>query len=122
MASIPEADKVALYAADNLEVFVQSIREGYRTGWRGVAQDDVIINRDWRFDLASIRVPVDIWQGEADANVPLGAGQYLAARLPHTRGFFLPGEGHFFVLRRWGEVLAALLSDRPGSGGNGGPP
>jgi pimeloyl-ACP methyl ester carboxylesterase len=112
MASIPEADKAALYAPKNLAVFVQSIQEGYRPGWRGVAQDDIIINRDWGFEPASIRVPVDIWHGEADVNVPIHAGHYLAATLPQARTYFLPGEGHFFVLQRWNEVLAALISPR----------
>jgi pimeloyl-ACP methyl ester carboxylesterase len=47
MASLPEADKAALYTPDNLAVFVESIREGYRPGSRGVAHDDVVVNRDW---------------------------------------------------------------------------
>jgi pimeloyl-ACP methyl ester carboxylesterase len=112
MASIPEADKAALYAPGNAAAFVQSIREGFRQGSRGVAQDDVIIRRDWGFDLGSIRVPVDIWHGEADTNVPISGGRHLAAVLPRAQPFFLPGEGHFFVLSRWGEVLAALVSVR----------
>lgn len=112
MASIPEADKAALYSPENLAVFVQSIQEGYRPGWRGVAQDDIIVNRDWGFDPASIRVPVDIWHGEADVNVPINAGRYLATVLPQARLFILPEEGHFFVLKRWSEVLAALVSPR----------
>ena len=116
MASIPKADKTALYSPENLAVFIQSIQEGYRPGWRGVAQDDIIVNRDWGFDPASIRVPVDIWHGEADVNVPINAGHYLAETLPQARPFFLPGEGHFFVLERWGEVLAELVSPRQRSG------
>jgi len=112
MASLPEADKAALYTPDNLAVFVESIREGYRPGSRGVAHDDVVVNRDWGFDLGSIRVPVDIWHGQADVNVPIAAARYLATVLPRARSFFLPGQGHFFVLNRWGEVLAALVSAR----------
>ncbi len=112
MASLPPVDKAALYAPENLAVFVQSIREGYRPGARGVAHDDVVVNRDWGFDPGAIGVSVDIWHGLADVNVPISAARYLAAALPHARTFFLPGEGHFFVLGRWGEVLAALLSAR----------
>jgi pimeloyl-ACP methyl ester carboxylesterase len=112
MVSIPEADKAALYSPENLAVFIQSIQEGYRPGWRSVAQDDIIVNRDWGFDPASIQVPVDIWHGDADVNVPISAGHYLAETLPQARPFFLPGEGHFFVLKRWGEVLAALVAPR----------
>lgn len=112
MASIPEADKAALYSPENLAVFIQSIQEGYRPGWRGVAQDDILVNRDWEFDLRTVRVPVDIWHGEADVNVRPQAGRYLATALPESRTFYLPGEGHFFVLKCWGEVLAALVAPR----------
>lgn len=112
MASIPEADKAALYSPENLAIFIQSIQEGYRPGWRGVAQDDVIVNRDWGFDPASISVPIDIWHGEADVNVPIHAGRYLAAVIHQAHLITFPGEGHFFILQRWGEVLAALVSPR----------
>jgi pimeloyl-ACP methyl ester carboxylesterase len=112
MASIPEADKAALYSPENLAVFIQSIQEGYRPGWQGVAQDDIIVNRDWGFEPASIQVSVDIWHGEADVNVPFRAGCYLATSIHGARTFFLPGEGHFFVLKYWGEVLAALVAPR----------
>jgi pimeloyl-ACP methyl ester carboxylesterase len=112
MASIPEADKAVLYEPENLAVFVQSLSEGFRPGWKGVAQDDVIVRRDWGFELSSIRVPIDIWQGENDVNVLPGDARYLGSILPKARSFFLPGEGHFFVLKRWPEVLSTLVSRR----------
>ena len=110
MASIPAADKEKLYEQDNLALFVQSITEGYRSGWRGVAQDDVIVARDWGLELGAISVPVDIWHGQADVNVPFSGAQYLATVLPMARTFFLPGEGHFFILGRWREILTMLVS------------
>jgi pimeloyl-ACP methyl ester carboxylesterase len=112
MASIPEADKAVLYEPENLAVFVQSLSEGFRPGWKGVTQDDVIVRQDWGFELGSIRVPIDIWQGENDVNVLPTDARYLGNVLPQARSFFLPGEGHFFVLRRWAEVLSTLISRR----------
>lgn len=110
MASLPEADKAKLYAPDNLAIFIQSITEGYRSGWRGVAQDDVIIARDWGLEPGAVSTPVDIWHGQADVNVPFSGAQYLTAVLPGIRTFFLPGEGHFFIMQRWGDILSALVS------------
>lgn len=112
MASIPEADKALLYEPENLTAFVQSLSEGFRPGWRGVAQDDVIVRQDWGFELGSIRVPIDIWQGESDVNVLPSDARYLCSVLPRARPFFLPGEGHFFILKRWGEVLSTLVTRR----------
>lgn len=110
MASIPGSDRAALYDADNLAIFVESVLEGFRPGWQGVAQDDVIVRRDWGFELGAIRVPIDIWQGESDVNVLPADARYLGRVLPRARSFFLPGEGHFFVLKRWGQVLSTLVS------------
>lgn len=111
MSSIPEADKDVLYAPENVDALVENVREGLRTGWQGVAQDDIVVNQDWGFDVAEIKVRIDIWHGDADVNVPCHAGEYLHNAIPNTRAIFLPGEGHFLLLKRWGQVLTALISD-----------
>ena len=113
MSSIPTVDKAALFAPENTEILIRSIREGFRQNSRGVAQDDILVNQDWGFDLASVRPHIDIWHGEADVNVPLQAGKFLQKVLPNTRATFLPGEGHFFALRSWDVILKALVYDRP---------
>ena len=112
MSSIPAADKAALYMPQNSEIFISAIREGLRSGFRGVALDDILINQDWGFDLASITPRIDIWHGEADVNVPIHAGKYLSAHIPHNHATFLPGEGHFFLLKCWEQVLSALISEQ----------
>lgn len=109
MSSIPDTDKAALYAPGNVEIVVSSIREGFRQDSRGVAQDDILINQDWGFDLRRVEPRIDIWHGDADVNVPIHAGEYLRDTLPNTRTIFLSGEGHFFLFRRWEEVLSALV-------------
>lgn len=95
MASIPQADKDVLYEPANVDMLVRGIREGFRPGYQGVAQDDILINQEWGFNLAAIQPRIDIWHGEEDVNVPLHAAQYLSARLPHHRDMFLSGKGHF---------------------------
>ena len=110
MSSIPEADKAVLYAPQNVEMFVSTIREGFRPGFQGVAHDDILVNREWGFDLAGVRSRIDLWHGEADVNVPFHAARYLCDLLPYTRATFLPGEGHYFLLDRWEEILSALVS------------
>ena len=121
MSSIPEVDQSILYSAKNKENFINTIREGFRVGSRGVAQDDILINRAWGFELNEIRPQIDIWHGELDVNVPMNAAQYLYARLPHARVIFLPGEGHFLILKYWERIRSALVypdqmeADQPGA-------
>ena len=56
--------------------------------------------------------------GFAEYGAPTGrpvfhyAGEYLRNVLPNTRTNFLPGEGHFLVLRRWEELLLALVNEK----------
>ena len=110
MSSIPAADKAVLYSPQDFETFVRSVREGFRPGSRGVACDDILINQAWGFDPADVQARIDIWQGEADVNVPSHAARYLCAVIPHTRVTFLPGKGHFFIFSCWPKVLSNLVS------------
>lgn len=114
VSSVSEADREVLHSGKNLEMVVYSIREGYRSGWQGIARDDAIIMQDWRFDIADISdaVRIDIWQGDLDQNVPLHAAEYMRDRIPNTRTTILSGEGHLFLFKRWGEVLQALVTEQ----------
>lgn len=111
MASLPAADKVALYQPQNAEIFVSAVWKGFRPGSKSVAQDDVLINQEWRFDLTRISPRIDIWHGEPDVNVPVHGARYLQTMPPQTRAAFLPGEGHFFLFQRWKEILSALVCE-----------
>jgi pimeloyl-ACP methyl ester carboxylesterase len=108
-STLPKVDKAFLEQAGVAEMILRALREGYRQGTRGPAQDDVITRQGWRFDLREIRVRVDIWQGGQDLNVPRHAGEYLRATLPTTRYFFQPEEGHFSLLQHWNEIMKNLL-------------
>jgi pimeloyl-ACP methyl ester carboxylesterase len=116
MHSIPDTDKAVLYASQNAESFVSSVREGLRRGSRGVALDDILINQEWGFDLSGVRPRIDIWHGDADVNVPVHAAQHMADVLVNAHVKLLPGEGHFFIMDRWGEILLALVDDRNATG------
>ncbi len=111
MSSIPESDKEALYDAENVKIFVSSIREGFSQGYEAVAEDDILINREWGFNLEHIKPRIDIWHGDADVNVPIHAGEYLAAKIPHHRAYFLQNKGHFFVLNQWDAILKELIDN-----------
>ncbi len=110
LAAVSSADRQLLELPRNLEMLLGSIREGYRQGWQGVAQDDIIVHRPWGFRLEDIRVPIDIWHGERDGVVSLQQAQHLQQRIPHSRLNVWPGLGHMAVLGHWGEVLEALVA------------
>ncbi len=110
MSTIPESDKAALYLPQNFEIFTSSVREGFRTGSRGVALDDILVNRPWGFDLMGIKPRIDLWHGEADVNVPVHAARYLQEKLPHARLTLFQGKGHFYLFTCWLDMLSCLVS------------
>lgn len=111
MSSIPDSDKAALDAPQNVEILVGSIHEGFRQGSLGIAEDDILVNREWGFDLEKVKARMDIWHGKKDVNVPLHAGEFLRDSLPNVRVNFLPDAGHFFVFGYWEQILSALVEE-----------
>ncbi len=109
-ASFPPPDKRLLEDSHAAFMLVSAIQEGYRRGWKGPAQDDVVIlNRPWGFRIEDIDTRVDIWQGALDKNVPLNHGVYQHERIPNSRLTVLPDQAHLYLLVKWREVLAALI-------------
>jgi pimeloyl-ACP methyl ester carboxylesterase len=108
--SFPRVDRELLLVPEQEALFVMDICEGYRQGWRGPAQDDVIINRPWGFRLEAIKPRIDVWQGEIDENVPLNQGLYQHERIPNSRFMLLEGQGHAYLLVHWRALLSALVS------------
>lgn len=110
---LPEVDKRALLldGASMGEGLVQSFHEALRVSADGWADDDLAFVTDWGFELAEIRVPVSLWQGDADRMVPFSHGQWLAAHLPQDRvqAHLLPGEGHISIRSHMGEMLDEVL-------------
>jgi pimeloyl-ACP methyl ester carboxylesterase len=111
LSSAPPADKEVLKKPETLAMLLPAISEGYKNGWRGPFQDGYLQVTPWGFPLNNIQVRIDIWQGEADVNVPVHSGEYLRDTLANASATFLPGEGHFFLMKHWREVIARLVAD-----------
>jgi pimeloyl-ACP methyl ester carboxylesterase len=70
-----------------------------------------LIAKPWGFDLATVQVPVLLWHGERDRNVPVMSGRYLATVIPHCRAIFYPDDAHLSVpLNHQEEILGALAA------------
>ena len=74
-----------------------------------MAWDAALIARPWGFSLRDIKLPVDLWHGDADRNAPLQMGGYLAEQLPNSYLHILRGEGHFSVVVRHIETILQTL-------------
>ena len=83
-------------------------KEALRQGAQGMAQDIAMGFRKLDFSLASVTVPLVIWQGRSDAPSATSATAYLTARLPAARCHEMPFRGYFFFLQDIDAVFARL--------------
>lgn len=56
--------------------------------------DELAFVKPWGFELADIKVPVAIWQGEQDRFTPFAHGEWLASHIPGVHPHLLADEGH----------------------------
>lgn len=109
-ATVPEVDQQALSDPVGQKAMFNSVREALRQGSQGLIYDAALFERPWGFELGEIGVPVRLWHGEADRNVPPAMGRFLAEAIPDCRARFYPGEGHFSLLVRYApEILEELV-------------
>ena len=108
-ASLPEPDRTLLQRPEIRDGFMACFRESCRQGPRGPVWDVALMARPWGFDLSAITVPVLLWQGERDRNVPAAHGRYLAGAISTCRARFYPDEAHLSLpLNHQREILSAL--------------
>ncbi|MCY7395421.1 MAG: alpha/beta hydrolase [Nocardioides sp.] len=86
----------------------ETFRRAAAQGVRGVRDDGLACVAPWGFDLASITVPVAIWQGRQDAMVPYQHGVWLAEHVPGAQAHLLEDEGHLSLVNRLDEIVADL--------------
>lgn len=110
MTSIPESDKEILASGKAIENLTISVKEGFKMGWKGVAQDDIVVNQNWGFDIAKIKTLIEIWHGQLDVNVPYHAAEYLHKWLPNSRLRSMADEGHFIMVKHSSKILTSLIS------------
>ena len=109
MADAPPVDREALARPELRAVLVESLREAFVNGPVGWFDDSWALSTPWGFDLAEVTVPVHMWYGEADRNVPIKAVERMASQLRVESLEIIPGAGHFGWLTQEERVYGALL-------------
>jgi len=78
-------------------------------GLRNVLHDVRLAVTPWGFAPEEVGGEVHWWHGERDQLVALADAQAVARRMPDCRFTILAGEGHFFLRRHLGTMLARLV-------------
>jgi pimeloyl-ACP methyl ester carboxylesterase len=90
---LPQADKEAMDRGFT-EWLTETFHRAGAQRTAGVLDDGQAAVRPWGFDIASISVPVLVYQGRQDAMVPFAHGEWLAAHVPGAEAHLTDDDGH----------------------------
>ncbi len=75
------------------------MKEGLKNSCDGWVDDSLAFLEPWGFDVADVKCPVSLYQGDLDLMVPFGHGQWLASHIPEKflKKHLYTGEGHISI-------------------------
>jgi pimeloyl-ACP methyl ester carboxylesterase len=89
--------------------FIRMVREATRQGTRGASHESLLTVTEPGFRLQEIRLPVLLWHGEADRNIPVEMARTMASALPECTADFYPDEGHLSLFKKHAEEIVRAL-------------
>jgi pimeloyl-ACP methyl ester carboxylesterase len=105
----PEADQAVMGDPEISARFEAATLETVARGPKGYARDLFLLYvAPWGFRPEEIRVPTQIWHGEADEAVSPRIAEFFAATIAQSRLHMIPGAGHLLLWSHTEEILASL--------------
>jgi pimeloyl-ACP methyl ester carboxylesterase len=100
----------ALLIADDKAgpALTSAVKEAFRQGVAGYAQDAFIQGRPWPFDPGTISMPIHVVHGELDTLIPLAHSRHTSERIPGSALIVLPGHGHMTTVSELPTLASAL--------------
>ncbi len=105
---IGKADKEVL-SGSFAEEMAGEMRRALSHGFDGWIDDDLAFIQDWGFELADIKVPVHLWQGDDDFMVPQSHSHWLESKIPHAQLTFIPENGHISLIVKHRDKIVTQL-------------
>lgn len=111
-ALLPRPDKELIAQDPALQQgFIRSVRAAMQQGTRGAHHDSLLTVTDPGFRLEDIRVPILLWHGELDQNIPIAMARHMAKSIPGCTATYYPGEGHLSLFKKHAaEIVQSLTS------------
>ena len=95
LKAAPECDRALMEREPMLlPLTLDAFFDAFREGARGATQEMQIFGRPWGFALAEIGVPVHIWHGTEDVNVPIAVAHRICEEIPGAQAHMIQGGGH----------------------------
>ena len=99
------SDAFYQFSYETMQIALEDGIEGY---W----EDYQAFYSDWGVDLASNTVPIQLWHGREDLDVPFHHSQWLSKAIPQSELHLTQMDGHFSILENHrADVMDWLLSN-----------
>lgn len=108
---LPPPDYDALEASGRYEAFGYALRESMRQGAKGVVWDMRMIVHPLGIRLQDIHIPLHLFHGAKDANVPLALVRDTLASLPTAELVTYPHDAHLSTLCNHLDEIADVLRE-----------
>lgn len=82
---------------EHVEDIMLSMKEAYRRGIDGYYRDMLLTSRPWQLTLDKIAVPVFMWHGTEDRQVPISSARKFSKMIPDCEIHFVPNAGHMLL-------------------------
>lgn len=105
LKQMSEVDRLAFHSVGSNEIINAVLLEPFRNGVSGAAQEFQLFPMPWGFDIANIKCPTTIWQGDLDKQVPAMHAKLYAKLIPNSKLTFFQQEGHVSLLINHGEQI-----------------
>jgi pimeloyl-ACP methyl ester carboxylesterase len=107
---LPQADYDAFESPGRYETFGYVLREAMRQGSRGPVWDMRMYVHPLDVRLQDIHMPLHVFHGEKDSNVPIALVREALANIPTARLTIYPHEAHLSTLcNRFDDIAKALV-------------
>lgn len=117
-SQMPPSDVEIMSRPEIADALLGDMRRKHLTSAKAAAQDFQLFAEPWGFRLDEITVPVHIWHGTEDVNVPIAHAHRYAELIVDSTLHLAEGEGHMLVYERAAEILGVFVAREGGSHGH----
>jgi pimeloyl-ACP methyl ester carboxylesterase len=107
----PPPDRAILDTTVAGHILVPTV-EGLAAGVEGFVEDELAVVAPWGVELARVRVPVALWQGEQDQLIPAGHARWLAETIPGAELRLSADDGHLSIIYGRDREAIAWLAEQ----------
>jgi pimeloyl-ACP methyl ester carboxylesterase len=104
----PPPDQAVLDRPEVFDALEKEYAEAFYQGAAGLNQEIGLMRKSWGFALSTVALPVHLFHGEQDTNVPVALAQQVVAELADPRPRFMADAAHYWYVDHFDEVLDAL--------------